>query len=450
MMTDNAWIQHIDHRISAAVIFFVLLVLLRAPRVRKQYALHLAASFVIMAAASLMIRVVTENMAHSLRLEGVGYMLQLLAMYMLFLLCYRMCYQAATVDTIYAGVLALSVFKIAWNVFKTGSSWMAVGMIPVAWSRYSIMGSLMSYLVYLLFCTACVQIYRRLAPEQKLHSPLRGMVILSLIFVLLQMMLEYCGHVFTASSGALFLYYLCALLYSIINYAALVMIAQLDSFRHENRSMHDFISNKMRYYEMSREGIVSLQTTCHDLKHQISAIRDQAGKRDFEQYLDELENTIEGYSGIVECGHPTVDIVLTEKKLLCAADQVKFSYMIDGKLFSFLTDREIYSLFGNALDNALEAVRKVENPANRMITLKSNLRGGMVVLQVENTCASPVNLSGGLPRTTKENAAQHGFGLRSIQRLADKHNGSMSVRMEENVFKLSVIMRPEKETELTE
>ena len=255
---------------------------------------------------------------------------------------------------------------------------------------------------------------------------------------------------FTASSGALFLYYLCALLYSIINYAALVMIAQLDSFRHENRSMHDFISNKMRYYEMSREGIVSLQTTCHDLKHQISAIRDQAGKRDFEQYLDELENTIEGYSGIVECGHPTVDIVLTEKKLLCAADQVKFSYMIDGKLFSFLTDREIYSLFGNALDNALEAVRKVENPANRMITLKSNLRGGMVVLQVENTCASPVNLSGGLPRTTKENAAQHGFGLRSIQRLADKHNGSMSVRMEENVFKLSVIMRPEKETERTE
>ena len=117
--------------------------------------------------------------------------------------------------------------------------------------------------------------------------------------------------------------------------------------------------------------------------------------------------------------------------------------MIDGSLFGFLTEREIYSLFGNALDNALEAVTKIPDPERRMITLKSNTRGGMVVLLVENTLAGEMTLTdSALPPTTKTGSG-HGFGLRSIQRIAEKHGGMMSLRCENGVFKLSVVMRPE-------
>jgi signal transduction histidine kinase len=207
--------------------------------------------------------------------------------------------------------------------------------------------------------------------------------------------------------------------------------------------MHDFISNKMRYYEMSHEGIVTLQTKCHDLKHQIAAIRSEVGKADFEGHLTELEDSINEYSTVIECGNQTVDIVLTEKNILCLPHKVKFSYMIDGSLFNFLTDREIYSLFGNALDNALEATSKVEDPARRMISLKSNSRSGMVVLQVENTYEGERTAEeNGLFRTTKSGSG-HGFGLRSIEHIAEKHQGSMSVRAENGIFKLSVVMRPE-------
>ena len=217
----------------------------------------------------------------------------------------------------------------------------------------------------------------------------------------------------------------------------------LDSFRHENRTMHDFISNKMRYYEMSHDGIVTLQTKCHDLKHQIAAIRSEAGKADFEEHLSELENSINEYSTVIECGNKTVDIVLTEKNILCLPHQVKFSYMINGALFDFLTEREIYSLFGNALDNALEAASKVSDPANRMITLKSNARSGLVVLQVENTYEGELVLNeDDLPNTTKTGSG-HGFGLRSIRHIAEKHQGSMSLRAENGVFRLSVVMVPD-------
>ena len=206
--------------------------------------------------------------------------------------------------------------------------------------------------------------------------------------------------------------------------------------------MHDFISNKMRYYQMSRDGITALQTTCHDLKHQIHAIRSEAGKARFDEYLNELEDAVNEYSTVIECGNPAVDVVLTEKNILCYAQQVKFTYMIDGTLFGFLTERETYSLFGNALDNALEAVMKIPDPAKRRITLKSNARGAMVVLQVENNFEGEMALTGDdLPRTTKTGSG-HGFGLKSISRIAQKHGGMMSVRTEDGLFKLSVILKP--------
>ena len=402
----------------------------------------------IMMSVSWVIRYLAEEVFATTIMQGVGYAMQILFLFLLFFLAYRFCYRVAGVDACYISILSLALFKIAWNLFKTGSSFLLLENLAAPWSQYSPVGSLVSYLEYFLVCLVGVIIYRKAVRGDHLHTPMRLMVILAVVFVLCQMVLEFCGHVYTGERGALFLYYLCALLYSIINYAVLVMLSMLDSFRHENRSMHDFISNKMRYYEMSHDGIVTLQTKCHDLKHQIAAIRmeadrenqDSAQSRDeFFQYLDELQDSIDEYSTVVECGNHALDVVLTEKNILCYSCGVKFSYMIDGSLFTMLTDREIYSLFGNALDNALEAASKVTDPSGRMISLKSNLRGNMVVVRMENTYEGLLNRTDDLPRTTKTSSG-HGFGLRSMRQIAEKHGGEISVDAEGGVFKLNILL----------
>ena len=442
MISDSLWISAIDHRVSAAIIFFILFLLLNGDRKRRFFPLRAGGLFLLMCCVSWVFRYLSDEVFSSVHPQGLAYGLQLLALHLLFIAGCFFCYQTRPAVALYNGLLALTVFKIAWNTFKTGSSMLLVNRLSAPWSRYSVAGSLVSYLVYFAICLFFCFLFKKLVKEPPSHAPVRLMIQLTCVFVPLQIILEYCGHVFAAESNSLFLYYLCALLYTVLNYAALLMIALLDSFRHENRTMHDFISNKMRYYEMSHEGIVTLQTKCHDLKHQIAAIRSEAGKAKFDEYLTELEDSINEYSTVVECGNQTVDIVLTEKNILCCSSHVKFSYMIDGSLFSFLTEREIYSLFGNALDNALEAVGKITDPAQRMITLKSNTRGNMVVLQVENTYEGTVSLTeNALPHTTKSGAG-HGFGMRSIQQIAEKHGGSMSFRAENGVFKLSVIMQP--------
>jgi hypothetical protein len=441
MMRDASWVGLIDHRISAAVVFFILLLMLNTAPKRKRFALSALLGLLLMCAGSWLVRTVADVLFTDLSLRGLGHSAQILLLFGLFWLTYRACYVVSDVEATYLSILALTIFKIAWDVFKTGSSLFLISDTAILWSLYSPFGSLVSYLVYLSVCLLCCGIYKHSVKEPTLHSPPRVLTTLAILFVFFQMILEYCGIVYTGDSNALFLYYFCALLYTILNFVALVMIAQLDSFRHENRNMHDFINNKMRYYEMSHDGIVALQTKCHDLKHQITAIRSEAGKARFNEYLDELEDSIDEYSTVIECGNQTVDIVLTEKNILCMSCGVKFSYMIDGSLFSFLTEREIYSLFGNALDNALEGTSRVPDEANRMISLKSNVRGNLVVLQIENTYAGEMTLVDGLPRTTKQETG-HGFGLRSILRIAEKHGGGMSVRTESGIFKLSIFMQP--------
>ncbi len=443
MITNLSWIGAVDHRISAAIVFFVLLLLLNTGKKRNGFPLRIGVTLAVMCLASWALRTLSDDRLQNVYLQALCYSAQIMVMHLLYVGACFFCYYTNHAEAWYNGLLGLTIFKIAWNVFKTGSSLLLLNDMDAPWGRYSIAGSLISYLVYFSISLSMYFLYKKLVKEPPYHAPVQLMIQLTIVFVPLQMVLESCGHVFTAEKNALFIYYLCALLYTLLNYATLLMIAELDSFRHENRTMHDFISNKMRYYEMSHEGIVSLQTKCHDLKHQIHAIRSEAGKARFDEYLNELEDSINEYSTVVECGHPTVDIVLTEKNILCYSNHVKFSYMIDGSLFSFLTEREIYSLFGNALDNALEAVTKISDPEQRMITLKSNSRGGMVVLQVENTFAGDMNLSeDALPHTTKSGSG-HGFGLRSIQRIAEKHGGMMSLRTEGGVFKLTVAMYPQ-------
>lgn len=441
MMTDNWYVQVVDHRISTALIFFLLLFLLGAKKDRKpMYGLRMLGCLVTMCTASWLIRSAVDVLLTTQFAQGIGYSLYLTAMSLIYWAAYAFCYDASIVELAYMDLLALTIYKMAWNTFKVGAAAANVFRGLTLWSQYSPLGAFVSYLIYAAICLPACKIHQHTIqdiPESPSGQP---MIIAFAAFMLCQLVLEFCGHVFTADASALFLYHLCALMYTIMNYVVLITIMRLTVYRRDNEDMHRFIKNKMQYYQMSRDGITSLQIKCHDLKHQIATIRSKVGKESFEKYIDRLEDSIIEYGTVVECGNEPINVVLTEKNILCATNGVKFSYIIDGTLFDFMTEMEIYSLFGNALDNALESASKVQEPEKRMISLKAVSRGEMVVLHVENFFAEEPTLVHGMPVTKKGQG--HGFGLRSIRQIAQKYDGAASVQVEGSLFKLTVFMRP--------
>lgn len=441
ILTDSLWIQKVDHRISTGLILFLLLLMLGNGRRRRGFFLRALGSLAAICTVSWLMRFVIDEKLTSVFAQGMVYSHYIFIMSLMFLACYTFCYHADTGGLVYADLMALTIYKLAWNAFKVCSSGVLITDIPEVWSHYSPMGSLVSYAVYGAVCALACVILRKIIRPPLPEMPGRPMVFSAVGFIGCQMILEFCGHVFTADDKALFLYYFCALMYTATNYIMLLASAQMTRYRQDYEDMQAFINNKMQYYRMSHDGITSLQVKCHDLKHQIAAIRSRVDKEDFERYLDRLEDSIIEYGTVVECGNETINIVLTEKNILCSARDVKFSYIIDGTLFDFMSEMEIYSLFGNALDNALEGCSKVEDPARRVISLKASTRGGMVVLHVENFFDEELTIVDGMPVTTKDGTG-HGFGLRSIQQVAERYGGVASVQAEDHLFKLTVLMNP--------
>ena len=190
-------------------------------------------------------------------------------------------------------------------------------------------------------------------------------------------------------------------------------------------------------YRIRKESMELLNIKHHDLKHQLGLLRKVVD----EKALQGMEEAVNRYDTIARTGNESLDLVLSEKSMLCQAKQITFSYIADGARLNHMEAADIYTLFGNATDNAIEYLQKLSDPEKRFLHLSVKRQGTMVSIHVENYYEGPA-LSGdaALPRTTKENKSYHGFGLRSIQMTAEKYGGEMSVHTRDHLFCLDVVL----------
>ena len=147
------------------------------------------------------------------------------------------------------------------------------------------------------------------------------------------------------------------------------------------------MAERERQLALSRESIDAINIKCHDLRHQIRSLAD------------------------------------------------------GGAALGFMAPADLYALFGNALDNAIEAVSELGDPARRSISLVVRRAMGGVSIHVENYYAGERRFSAdGMPETTKADRSSHGFGTRSMRQIAERYDGSFSAEAAGGVFRLDVIL----------
>ncbi len=189
--------------------------------------------------------------------------------------------------------------------------------------------------------------------------------------------------------------------------------------------------------DLTQENIEIINRKCHDLKHQLSAY-DAADDADRAEYLDEIKRSILIYDSSIQTGNKALDVVLMEKKLLCNKLHIDFSFIVDGEKLAFMKNSDLFSLFGNALDNAIESLRE-EKPESRVLTLKVTGNGSITNICLENYCSKVLHFEDGLPVSTKVNDGYHGFGMKSIRFIVQKYDGQMLVYKKDNRFVLEIL-----------
>lgn len=139
-------------------------------------------------------------------------------------------------------------------------------------------------------------------------------------------------------------------------------------------------------------------------------------------------------------GSDPLDTILTEKSLICQREGITFSCIADGSILGFLQASEIYSFFGNALDNAIEASRMIDDRALRTISLVVREAAGMVSIHVENRFSGEVRFRNGFPQTSKEDRRSHGFGTKSMVMMVERYGGTIAMETQGDLFCLDAMI----------
>ena len=207
-------------------------------------------------------------------------------------------------------------------------------------------------------------------------------------------------------------------------------------FQLEAAATNQLLRDKERQYETSREAIDAINLKCHDIRHQIRKLGD-ASLID-PAALNEIALAVNVYDARIDSGNKSLDTILTEKSLLCDGLGIEFTCTADGSKLSFLSPAELYSLFGNMLDNAIEATRRLDDQAKRVITLGVRENAGLITVHEENYFRGSVALVDGTPQSTKNDPLNHGYGFHSMRAIVEKHGGVIKCTTGNEVFCLDI------------
>ena len=238
--------------------------------------------------------------------------------------------------------------------------------------------------------------------------------------------------------------YLTQLLLCVIMYLQSELFKK-SAMRQELTLMNMLWKKEQEQYELSRENIALINQKCHDLKHQIRAIR-YMSREEIDAYLEEIEESIEIYESIVKSGNEALDTILTEKSLYCRERGITVSCVADGRQMGFINTIDLYAILGNALDNAIEAVEKFNTREKRQIDVMIYKEKQFLVINIVNPIKEKLvfdeelRYDADLPQTTKADRFHHGFGLMSIRYMVKKYDGYLNLSEEDGCFSLKILI----------
>lgn len=180
----------------------------------------------------------------------------------------------------------------------------------------------------------------------------------------------------------------------------------------------------------------------HDIKNHIITMNILAENGDIEEikkYLKEMSGIIDESSYVRITGISAVDAILNEKLYEAQSKSITTHYDVMNMEKNSIKPVDMCIILSNALDNAIEANSGIENPENRYIKLKIYGDETFTVISVTNpTAIHPVKISTNSYKTTKNDAENHGFGLKSISSTAKKYDGEMLTKCDDGIFTLVI------------
>lgn len=208
----------------------------------------------------------------------------------------------------------------------------------------------------------------------------------------------------------------------------------------ELEKMNSVLKSQYDQYRNYQDSLDLIQMKYHDLKHQIAGLRMETDEERRRKWLDTMEEEIAAFEAFSKTGNQVLDTILAAKIFHCRKNGIQITCVAEGELLNFMHVTDICTIFGNALDNAIESVLLISDVEKRLIHVQVSRKRNFVYIKVENYCEQKILFNEKqLIDTTKADKKNHGFGLKSIRYAVEKYDGTIRVGQNHNWFELNML-----------
>ena len=411
---------------------------------KSKFVLRLAISTLAVFAVAFACPIIVYNAIYSSFIFFVIFIASLFAM--------KLCFDEPWKNVFFCGLISYTTQHLAYETFNWFCNITDIGNLIAVYDGQSdftvngfmVLAYAVIYLVIYWFVWAFVE--RRIRTNANGDMRLENMRILfissAIIFVdiILNSLTAYSSVKRDTLIGTVIFLY--SLISSSLCIWLLFSLLDTKAAQSELKTVQAMWREDKRMYELSKQNVELINIKCHDLKKQLRFLRKQEGEVKREA-LKEIEQAVNFYDSAVETGNDVLDLIMADKGLYCSQHNITLTCMADGKQLNFISDIDLYSMLINAVDNAIEAVEKYDDPEKRFVRISVSAKNQFVSIRVENWLdkADDLTLIKGLPRTSKSDKSNHGFGLKSMKLIAEEYGGSLAISTEiKNLFLLNILI----------
>lgn len=177
----------------------------------------------------------------------------------------------------------------------------------------------------------------------------------------------------------------------------------------------------------------------HDLSNHLIVINsmfEENGCKDGIGYVNTMKSSISVSKHLIDTGNVALDAIINTKKAIAETKGIDFSVKIQVPQQMPVEANDICIIFGNALDNAIEACEKIKS-GHKRISLAVVYNNNSLYCKIANSASEPSKLS---LETTKADKKNHGFGIENIKTALMKYQSEPTITTENGEFVLKFIM----------
>lgn len=212
----------------------------------------------------------------------------------------------------------------------------------------------------------------------------------------------------------------------------------------ENDVMRQQMDLQYEYYLSTQKTYQESRKLWHDMKNHLMCVDNLIREGEYEdavQYLQDVRGLAEELSYSVKTGNNILDIIINSKVLECKKNDIDMSIKVNFPESINMEFIDICTIYGNALDNAIEACKVMENKATKKrIAIKTTLVNSFLVIKITNTFSGQIKKEREKIVTTKQDKNCHGIGLKNICYAVDKYEGELKIDYTDTEFSLTIIV----------